>query len=274
MLLDFGANPNAVSKNKSLLSIAAEHGFSDSIRMLIEAGAKLDVGAIPPLISVLKSGSRQSLEALLEKNPREILSNFGSQPIIYHAINEKTTLLPIIATRVKDEIEKMKNNGEPNPPPFPPEGLTSSQQKRLKISLEREDSVTTTVMMTSKPKPVRTIWQLNNGKPHDESTIASEFMHAGDEMMCLAERDGASVSQRSKATSKAASKATSIASKTPSVASKTPSVASKPKSVASRHSVAPPSPIDNMEYEEDDALPPEDDDYYDYDIEDQIPMMA
>ena len=95
---NFGANPNEVVGDYGLLSLAAKLGNDESNTLLVEAGARHDVGNIPPLISCIKSGSRPVLMALIEKNPREILSVYEQKTILEHAIIEKTTLLPLIAT--------------------------------------------------------------------------------------------------------------------------------------------------------------------------------
>ena len=125
----------------SLLAIASQYGFANAVHMLIEAGARTDVGTIPPFIAVLKSGSLPCLIALLKRKPSEILSIYNEKPILYHAIEEKTTLLPVIAIKAKEETNKMKQDGDMNTPPFPPVGLTSAQLKRLNIALEKGEAV-------------------------------------------------------------------------------------------------------------------------------------
>ena len=170
LLLDFHADVNITTNGISLLSLAAQYGFSDAIKLLIDAGARQDVGSIPPLISVIRSGSRASLIELLKQRPREILTVYNEKPVLVHAIIEKTTLLPVIAAFVRDEITKMRQEGDPNTPPFPPEGLTSSQIKRLNTALERNESVSTTTLSEYPEEHTLPIWK---EIPHNEEIPAS-----------------------------------------------------------------------------------------------------
>ena len=174
LLLDFGAKPNEVINEKSLLSWAAELGNDEAITLLVEAGARHDVGNVPPLISCLKSGSRPVLMALTEKNPREVLSVYNEKSILQHAIEKKTTLLPLIANLVQEEIQKMKDAGEPNIPQFPPPNLTPAQLKRLNIAIERNDSVSFVTYTPPDEHQIRHLYQ-NLYTRQQESTIASEF---------------------------------------------------------------------------------------------------
>ena len=174
LLLDFGAKPNEVINEKSLISWAAELGNDEAITLLIEAGARHDVGNVPPLISCLKSGSRPVLMALTEKNPREILSVYNEKSILQHAIEKKTTLLPLIANLVQEEIQKMKDAGEPNIPQFPPPNLTQAQLKRLNIAIERNESVSYVSYTPPDEHQIRHLYH-NLYTRQQESTIASEF---------------------------------------------------------------------------------------------------
>ena len=175
LLLDFKADINITTNGISLLSVAAQYGFSEAIKMLISAGARQDVGSIPPLISVIKSGSRASLIELLKQKPREILAVYNEKPILFHAIVEKTTLLPVIAAFARDETTKMKQEGDPNTPPFPPLGLSPSQQKRLNTALERNEIVSTTTTSEYPEDQVKSIWQ---EIPHqeDHTIIPEDFI--------------------------------------------------------------------------------------------------
>lgn len=174
LLLDFGANPNEVVGNYGLLSLAAKFGNDEAISLLIEAGARHDVGNIPPLISCIKSGSRPVLMALIEKSQREVLSVYNERSILEHAIIEKTTLLPLIATLVREETEKMKAAGDPNTPEFPPSKLTQAQLKRLNTALERNDSVESVSYTPPDDHQIRHIYQ-SLSATQQESTIATEF---------------------------------------------------------------------------------------------------
>lgn len=158
----------------SLLSIAAKYGYSEAISLLIEAGARHDVGSKPPLISVLDSGSRSALTALVKSKPREILSVYNEKPILLHAIIMKTTLLPVIATLVREETQKMKEEGDPNTPPFPPNGLTDAQRKRLNTALERQDSVMITTFTPENDVKIRHVWS-KMSEQKDDTTLATEF---------------------------------------------------------------------------------------------------
>ena len=174
MLLDFHADVNITTNGISLLSLAAQYGFSEAIKLLIDAGARQDIGSIPPLISVIRSGSRASLIELLKQRPRDILTVYNEKPVLVHAIIEKTTLLPVIAAFVRDEITKMRQEGDPNTPPFPPEGLSSSQIKRLNTALERNESVSTSTYNEYPEEKTLPLWK---EIPHIEehATSISEF---------------------------------------------------------------------------------------------------
>lgn len=173
LLLDFQADPNLLIENRSMLSVAAHYGFAEITSLLLDSGALIDNGIMSPLLSVLKSGSRPVFMALVIRDPKILLSVFNGKPFIYHAIVEKTTLLPIIATLVKTEIEKLEKSGISNRPSFPPEGLTSSQKKRLQSAIERKDSVTTTNMISEKKKALRSLWYPITPETFDGSQFSS-----------------------------------------------------------------------------------------------------
>lgn len=173
LLIDFGADVNIPTNNMSLLAIASQYGYANAVHMLIEAGARTDVGTIPPLIALLKSGSLPCLIELLKKKPSEILSIYNEKPILYHAIEEKTTLLPVIALKAKEETNKMKQDGDINTPPFPPVGLTPAQLKRLNTALEKGETVIS--QTEERYDDVISIWKQIS--IHDiQSTIQPEFV--------------------------------------------------------------------------------------------------
>ncbi|EAX94313.1 hypothetical protein TVAG_466710 [Trichomonas vaginalis G3] len=154
--------------------MAAKHGYSEAISLLIEAGARHDVGSKPPIISALESGSRAALTSLVKSKPREILSVYNEKPLLVHALEMKSTLLPVVATLVREETLKMKEEGDPNAPPFPPTGLTSSQQKRLNTALERQDSVMISSFTPENDIKIRHVWA-KISEQKEETTIATEF---------------------------------------------------------------------------------------------------
>lgn len=179
LLLDFGADPNLTCQAQSLLSVAATYGHSEVMSLLIEFGARYDVGSIPPYIAVLKSGSRPALEVLLKHRPKDVVNTYNDKSILTHAIIEKTSLLPVIAKKYKEEVQRMASENNPSTPKFPPDDLTPPQLRRLNTALERNDSVQTTAMMEVPPKPIRSIWYALN---RDTSTFASSWRSPHEEL--------------------------------------------------------------------------------------------
>ena len=169
LLLDFKANPDALviddtlpqhnMRKRSLLSIAVYNGSAEAAKMLLDAGANPHPEGMPPLIAALNNETRESLAVLLKGRSRDILSEFENKPFIVHAIEYKSNLLPIIVSLVKEEIEKMKEAGEENIPPFPPKGLKSKHKSKLEKADALHDTLITSEFVDNAVKVIKCPWR-------------------------------------------------------------------------------------------------------------------
>ena len=126
LLLDFKADPNKLCPIKkadgtivkdaktSLLAVAAKSCFYEGIKLLRDAGAKLDNGTENPLMITIERGNRETLAALLDGQEEAILGKYEGHSLIWHAIEQKTTLLAVIVATAKAASNRMKK------PAFPP----------------------------------------------------------------------------------------------------------------------------------------------------------
>lgn len=186
LLLDFGANPDSIViangplenprlRERSLLAIAAYHGFADVAKLLLQFGANLNPRGMPPLIAALNNENREILAVLLEKNPSDVLKRFYDQEFIYHAIEQESNLLPVVVTLVKQEIQKMKDSGAENVPKFPPSKLKRKQKQTLQRAMELNDTIITTEFIDNIVNDIKCPWK----KPKEEDEIGDEFSSDG-----------------------------------------------------------------------------------------------
>lgn len=188
LLLDFGANPDAIIiangqlsdprlRERSLLAIAAWNGFADVAKLLLEFGANTNPRGMPPLIAALNNENREILAVLLEKNPSDVLKRFYDKAFLYHAIDMESNLLPVVATLVKQEIQKMKDCGAENVPKFPPK-LKGKQRKTLSKALELNDTIITTEFIDNVVKDIKCPWK----KLREDDFSSEEYADSVDEV--------------------------------------------------------------------------------------------
>lgn len=160
LLLDFKADPNAIVKDVSLLSIAACKGFSEIVLMLLSAGANLNSPTNPPLLAVLSSGSKMCLSILLYRNNEEVLNKIDGNILLYHAAVQESSLLPVIANLTQNEIQKLKqkNIKASKIPSFPPKGLSSNQKKEINDLLPLNESLLSIESVLQTVKSIKKIW--------------------------------------------------------------------------------------------------------------------
>lgn len=169
LLLDFGADPNAVitddenedprMRRRSLLSIAVYNGSAEAAKMLLIHGANPLPQGTDPLIATLNNETRETLAVLLKDRPSDVLRTIEEKPFIVHAIEMKSNLLPIIVSLVKQQIKIKEDNHEENIPVFPPKGLKRSQKKELEKAESLQDERITADFVDDIVKSIKNPWK-------------------------------------------------------------------------------------------------------------------
>jgi len=191
LLLDFGASPNTIVGNKSLLSIAAHKGYPEAIKLLLDSKASLTRGSYHPLIEVLASGNREAFAILVHgREPELPFLVIDGKPYLIHAIQTKTMLLPVIAAIISKETEVARANGRND---FPEISLTNPEKKRLKAALEVKDSLISIDSVNEKVKRLKSPW---SARGIDELETLEASYAGGDTVVgdaLLNDRDNESV---------------------------------------------------------------------------------
>lgn len=160
LLLIYKADPNIEYENKSLLWYAAITGYPESIRLLIDYGANTTLGTPPPIIACLKNGNRECLAALLLDHEDDVLFSSDEKPIILHALEMETNLLPVIANLVQKATERKRiENGSVPVPPFPPKNLSKRQKKKLQTALDLNDNLVSIDSVLNTLKKLKPLWK-------------------------------------------------------------------------------------------------------------------
>ena len=182
LLLDFGADPNAIIttrgeladvrlRERSLLSIAVYNGMADAAKMLLQYNADPHPAGMPPLLAALNNENREILAVLLDDRPADVLKTFDGRPFIVYAIEQESNLLPIIVSLVQKEIQKAKERNAQDVPVFPPKRLKRKQKRALKKALLFRDEIITTEFVDNGVKWIKTPWQ----RPPDEDAGTSDL---------------------------------------------------------------------------------------------------
>lgn len=101
--------------------------------MLINSQAHISDGNQHPLLIILKSGRscRECLAALIQGQEDEILKPIANHSLLYYALQENSTLIPVIASISKHQYEKhLKNNDLGDLYSFPPSDIEKSSDKK------------------------------------------------------------------------------------------------------------------------------------------------
>lgn len=142
----------------SLVSVASSKGFSEIVLMLIQSGANLNPQINPPLLTVLESGSKLCLSVLLNERIEEVLKEIDGKVLLYHASNQESSLLPVIANITRIEIQKLKQKNEKNIPSFPPKDLSSNQKKEINELLPLNESLLPIDSVIETIKNIKRVW--------------------------------------------------------------------------------------------------------------------
>ena len=165
LLLDFKADPNRLCPVKdengqviqgtkiSLLAVAAKACFHEGIKLLRDAGARLDIGNANPLAITIERGNRETLAALLAGQESEILGKYNGKSLLAYAVEKKTTLLAVIAATA--EAQKKGS--------FPPEDVRGN--KKLDAALAQKDKYLPNGAVIADSRAALSIW-----KPLDDDT--------------------------------------------------------------------------------------------------------
>lgn len=135
-----------------MLYIAMQQSFDVGIKMLVDAGADMDLGDSNPLVFAVKHGNRECFSALINGHESKIIEEKEGKFILIHALDNKTTLLPVVAAMVKKESE-IKNV------PFPPVKLGNKDKKRLERALGFNDLYLPIETIAKEVKMLRSPWR-------------------------------------------------------------------------------------------------------------------
>lgn len=164
LLLDFKANPNALcqvrrrdgtvseTEKSSLLAVAVKSGCYEGIKMLRDAGAKLDNGTERPLLLAVQYGKRESLGALLEGQEKEVFATYDGKSFISLVIKSQSTMLPVIAGIAEQQSQKDKSLR------FPPSDVKGGDWKKLKEAKDRHDCFLATKFIEEDVAASESIW--------------------------------------------------------------------------------------------------------------------
>lgn len=153
LLLEFRADPNIICNNMSLVSHAAQCGFPEAIKLLVDHGANIWLNnSIPALLAVLQSGSKLCLSVLLENHRDYVLKPINNEILLVHALKEQSSLLPFIATITQ----------EMNPQIIPPKGITSDHKSQLKKILALKQDLLPVSIVTNRLKEIKIPWKSIN----------------------------------------------------------------------------------------------------------------
>jgi hypothetical protein len=158
LLLSYRADPNAIVNEYSLLATAAQHGYLEAILMLLDAGANIGFTVHPPYVEVLNTGNRLALAVLLENRTDDLLREFDGHLLIWHAAVAASSLLPVVASETRREIEKLRASGVSEPPCFPPERLSRQEKNHLTDSLNLDQVLDSTAPVKRAVRRIKTLW--------------------------------------------------------------------------------------------------------------------
>ena len=173
LLLTFNANPDVHIGEKSLLTIAVQTSFPEAIILLLdEMQGKTDdlsSDSYHPLYEAIKIGNRDCFAALLYNHENDILRKFNQQSLIEIALETNSTLLPLIVSLTKKEIDRMTRLNLTNIPSFPPKHLKSADKKKIKIAEEFHDTYLPTDYIKEYPKHIKSPWNIIVESSDDDS---------------------------------------------------------------------------------------------------------
>ena len=158
LLVKFRADINILYKRSSLLSIAAEHGFSEIVYYLSKKGARYENGIINPYISCLKSGDRATFSILYHFAPTYLLRLFEGKSLLYFATLNNSSLLPLIAYKTQSDLE----DGRIGDISFPPKDLSRSQKKILKDAMTVPEDLLSIDYIIVDIKQIKIPWKSNH----------------------------------------------------------------------------------------------------------------
>lgn len=202
LLLDYGADPNALYNNMSLLSYAAKNSDFQIMKMLLDAGADVHLGDPQPLETVINYGSRVCLAALLNGNDDLLTPIKGKLPIQI-ALEAQTPLLSVIAVYTKRQIDEKKQQKESGQAvdesvlEFPPSTLKRSQIKKLNAALKQNDYLLPTDVVNRSVLHIKSPWKKKNEVQDVADISASLDISINNSLMLSKSRKAAALSDDS-----------------------------------------------------------------------------
>lgn len=156
---------NEALMQRSLLSIAARSGFYEGIKMLVEKGAKLENGSEHPILTALQRGSRECFVALIDGREEIVLNNYQDHSLAYHAIQYDTTLLPLLASVMQKEYQKLLDRSSQTNVTFPPSDLSNKDKKKFETALKYDDLYLPYELVRKSARQYLCPWHILTDKP-------------------------------------------------------------------------------------------------------------